>query len=296
MLKNGKKLIAVFLTAAIAGSMISMSLMKASATVNPDGSYAPTVGVRTNTYYFAMPGAWMNDYWETNENCAGFYWWSGADTPDRVLEYGWPGYRVNATDDEVISNLYSSAVPADANQIVINNHVNGGYPGTDGFVQKQFDSAYQTDDINVSYYSFMESKYYSKDLWKYVWDKAAEEADCDPIEWSDDNTRLTSDEKEQISEVYMILEDEEIKLDIEEFGQYSKNFYVETENGDGIVLGFDNMIYVVNLDPASMKLSTSVVPEGKTVYGGDWFFYYGNGEYGTWPTKELLIEKNRYFL
>ena len=62
------------------------------------------------------------------------------------------------------------------------------------------------------------------------------------------------------------------------------------ENGDGIAQSFDNMVYVVNLDPNTNVISTTIIPEGKITYGGDWFFYYGNGEYGTWPTKELLAE------
>ena len=50
------------------------------------------------------------------------------------------------------------------------------------------------------------------------------------------------------------------------------------------------MVYVVNLDPNTINISTTLIPEGKITYSGDWFFYYGNGEYGTWPTKELLAE------
>ena len=55
------------------------------------------------------------------------------------------------------------------------------------------------------------------------------------------------------------------------------------------------MVYVVNLDPNTINISTTLIPEGKITYGGDWFFYYGNGEYGTWPTKELLEEHTGIF-
>ena len=59
---------------------------------------------------------------------------------------------------------------------------------------------------------------------------------------------MTTEEATQIAAVYETLKDENITLDIPEFGAYSENFYVETENGDGIVQGFDNMVYVVNLN------------------------------------------------
>ena len=192
-----------------------------------------------------------------------------------------------------VDNLYSSPVPADANQIIINNHIDGGMPGTEGFLQERFDAACQINDTQSVYYAFMESPYYTKDIWKYVWDKAADEVGR-IIDWSDDETRMTQVEASQISDIYdelqAAVEDDDFVLDIPEFGQYAKNFYVEMENGDGIAQSFDNMVYVVNLDPNTNIISTTITPEGKVTYSGEWFFYYGNGEYGTWPTKELLAE------
>ena len=112
----------------------------------------------------------------------------------------------------------------------------------------------------------------------------------DHVNWSDDETQMTKDEATEVAAIYDELKDQEIELEIPEFGDYSKNFYVEMENDDGIAQSFDNMVYVVNLDPNTMTISTTIVPEGKITYGGDWFFYYGNGEYGIWPTKDLLKE------
>ena len=168
-------------------------------------------------------------------------------------------------------------------------------PGTEGFLKERFDAACQIKDTPAQYYSFMESDYYTKALWKYVWDKAADAVEMDHVNWSDDETQMTKDEAAEVAAIYEALqaavEDDEFELDIPEFGKYAKNFYVEMENGDGIAQSFDNMVYVVNLDPNTMTISTTIVPEGKITYGGDWFFYYGNGEYGTWPTKDLMLEK-----
>ena len=293
MKKITKRITAAATAAVMAVTVTAVSLTNASATKNPDDTYTPSRGVEAKTYRFAMPGCWQSDYWRQNENCAGIYWWTGADTPGSVFTHDWPGYKMTRVAEAGVENLYSSPVPADANQIIINNHIDGGMPGTEGFLQERFDAACQINDTQSVYYAFMESPYYTKDLWKYAWDKAADEVGR-TIDWSDDETRMTSEEATQISDIYDELleavDDDDFVLDIPEFGNYAKNFYVETENGDGIAQSFDNMVYVVNLDPNTINISTTLIPEGKITYGGDWFFYYGNGEYGTWPTKELLAE------
>ena len=293
MKKITKRITAAATAAVMAVTVTAVSLTNASATKNPDDTYTPSRGVEAKTYRFAMPGCWQSDYWRQNENCTGIYWWTGADTPGSVFTHDWPGYKMTRVAEAGVENLYSSPVPADANMIIINNHIDGGMPGQPNFLQERFDAACNTNDTQSVYYAFMESPYYTKDLWKYAWDKAADEVGR-TIDWSDDETRMTSEEATQISDIYDELleavDDDDFVLDIPEFGNYAKNFYVETENGDGIAQSFDNMVYVVNLDPNTINISTTLIPEGKITYSGDWFFYYGNGEYGTWPTKELLEE------
>ena len=294
MKKITKRITAAATAAVMAVTVTAVSLTNASATKNPDDTYTPSRGVEAKTYRFAMPGCWQSDYWRQNENCAGIYWWTGADTPGSVFTHDWPGYKMTRVAEAGVENLYSSPVPADANQIIINNHIDGGMPGQPNFLQERFDAACQIKDTPAQYYAFMESPYYSKDLWKYVWDKAADEVGTNRVDWSYDDTQLTFEEESQLSDIYDELleavDDDDFVLDIPEFGNYAKNFYVETENGDGIAQSFDNMVYVVNLDPNTINISTTLIPEGKITYSGDWFFYYGNGEYGTWPTKELLAE------
>lgn len=48
---------------------------------------------------------------------------------------------------------------------------------------------------------------------------------------------------------------------------------------DGIA-NFDGMIYVVTLDEVYVNSYNN-----KTTYGGEWYYYYGSGMYGTAPTK-----------
>lgn len=68
-------------------------------------------------------------------------------------------------------------------------------------------------------------------------------------------------------------------------GDFADNFFIEEEYGFGFSFNFDNMIYVV--DPSK----TSENFDGRKTYVGDWYFYYGNGEYGTYPTREEAESK-----
>ena len=68
-------------------------------------------------------------------------------------------------------------------------------------------------------------------------------------------------------------------------GDYVDNFFYDEEYDSGFSFVYDNMIYVV--DPSK----TSETFEGKMTYVADWYFYYGNGEYGTYPTKAQAEER-----
>lgn len=71
-------------------------------------------------------------------------------------------------------------------------------------------------------------------------------------------------------------------------GDFADNFFMEEEYGFGLSFNFDNMIFVLDLNKTDENF------EGKKTYVGDWYFYYGNGEYGTYPTKEEAIEKGTF--
>ena len=120
MKKITKRLTAAAMAAVMAATVTAVSLTNASATKNPDDTYTPSRGVEAKAYRFAMPGCWQSDYWRQNENCAGIYWWTGADTPGTVYSHDWPGYKMSKVSEAGVDNLYSSPVPADANQIIIN--------------------------------------------------------------------------------------------------------------------------------------------------------------------------------
>lgn len=61
------------------------------------------------------------------------------------------------------------------------------------------------------------------------------------------------------------------------------------EDGDyGFMLNLDNMIYV--LDDNTKYVSMSAL-SGKLGYNGQWYFYFGDGTYGSWPSPERSKEE-----
>lgn len=68
-------------------------------------------------------------------------------------------------------------------------------------------------------------------------------------------------------------------------GDFADNFFYDEQWGLGFAFDFDNMIYVAPYEPNGENFM------GKPTYSGDWYFYYGNGEYGTYPTREEAESK-----
>lgn len=73
-------------------------------------------------------------------------------------------------------------------------------------------------------------------------------------------------------------------------GAFADNFFYDEEYDLGFSFNQDNMIYVINPNMISENPLN-----GKITSGGEWYFYYGNGEYGTYPTKEEAAEKGTLF-
>ena len=297
-----KRILSAVLAGALSVSMIAGSALTASAADKRDanGQYAPDPSTQTRRVYFAMPGCWESNYWKTEgKEAAGAYWWTGEDT------IPWLGYKMaKDTSEANLTNVYTTLLPCggdNANQIIFNNFVDGLMPSMEGYTKERFDAAMQTVDATNSYHNIAGSDYYDKQIWMYVYDKLAEFMDYPAITWdAPENPKFSKNELAQTKPlVAKVLTEfdgytnEEFmeEFDIPEFGKYSKNFFFDFDNKSGMALGFGDMMYVCNLDPYALTVSTTIVPEGKTTFGGEYFFYYGNGEYGTWPTKELLKEK-----
>ena len=79
--------------------------------------------------------------------------------------------------------------------------------------------------------------------------------------------------------------EESFNGDKAKLGDFADNFFYDEVYDLGFAMNFDNMIFVVPAEPNGENF------QGTPTYNGDWYFYYGNGEYGTYPTKEEAEEK-----
>lgn len=235
-----KKLTSLILAVLLVCSVTTVSFESVSAVIDANGCYAPGDNVEeTYRYYFAMPDDWYN----SNTDTAGIYWWSGMDACGAIDGTGgdvtWPGYKAQRGD---IENLYYFDCPTDVPAIVWNNYVNGGLDENAPI----YSAAKQARDAVVEGYCDGDSDLYT-------------------TEW--------------FEEMY-----ESFKGDKAKLGDFADNFFYDVEifgeeSFESFTFNMDNMIFVI--DPSL----TSETFEGKMTYVGEWYFYYGNGEYGIYPTK-----------
>ena len=322
-----KKALSIVLAGTMAVSMVSVGAVSASAEeLAPGdfgalGEYTPSAGVKTNKLMFAMPAAWQNETTK-NEKCggaAGLYWWSGYDTPDdKAGGHGWPGFKAVKVEEENVPNLWAIDVPTygngekgNATQIIWNNYLDGGME-TDPAKNPFYAAATQTVDTPGQYLSRTDNDDTYDILFRYIYVELFKKEGVEGVDALDlksddfwveinklaakhlkvDYETLSSDEK--TFQVDNILDEMEYDM-TEMFGEYGKNFFNEDLVGDeiypkeesggyGMSFHFDNMVYVVDFDVSKMNQS----PVSKKLgFGGNFYFYYGAGEYGTWPTKEL---------
>ncbi|MBQ1437907.1 MAG: hypothetical protein IIZ07_08250 [Ruminococcus sp.] len=79
---------------------------------------------------------------------------------------------------------------------------------------------------------------------------------------------------------------ESFKGDKSALGNFADTF--ENNEDFGFMLNLDNMIYV--LDDNTRYVSMSAL-SGKLGYSGQWYFYFGDGTYGSWPSPERSKEE-----
>lgn len=264
-----KRFLGVALAAVLAFTAIAGSIATASAAdvapPNPNRlpEYTPSSGVETITVKFAMPGFWTGaegtdarTTWEKYGSTSGLYWWGSMDNPDDAPDaagHGWPGWKMKK--DGSVVNLYSSLAPKGTASMIFSNFIDGGmdtsYP--------EYDAALQTMDLTMlEYFGEGDSDYYPKEFWDYIYDNYYENMADDPT------------------------------FQITEFGEYAKNFFY-SEDDDSIYHYIDDMVFVVDTVNTDRAMVSPV--SGKAGLDGAFYFYYGNGEFGIWPTREMCIEK-----
>lgn len=298
-----KKCICIVLTAALLLSMLTIGMVGVSAETGTLGTYTPSAGAVTQRLMFAMPGSWTNEETAANGNCAGIYWWAGLDKPDDISGGGWPGYKTGKLDEQGVDNLWYCDVPAygngeenNANCIIWNNYVKGGA------------NVQMTVDVPPQFYCRNDDKEVYEPLFRYTFLKQAQlcglnitALDLQSDSFWDDINRLAAQANGEVwndlpsyqrdYQIDLYLDAHNDTLDFSEYGSYASNFFNEDMVYElypdeetaylSLSFTFDNMVYVIDLENASANVS------GNSSYQGEFYFYYGGGEYGTWPTKAL---------
>ena len=293
---------------------------------NDHGKYKKSQDkIVTQHLMFAMPGAWQNDITKDPKcnGVAGMYWWTGWDNPEDNLAHGWPGYECDKVEEEGVENLYSIDAPNFGNgekgngrMIIWNNNLDGGTE-TDPTKNPYREAAQQTRDFPASYYSRTDKIEKYEKLFRYIYKynleklgvPGASDLNLDSETFWDDINRVSAtylgedydsmDANDKPIVVDGLIDDNNDALDFSVFGEkYAANFfnddcasevYPDQEDGEGCIsFHFDNMVFVVDLIHTD-KMEPSPI-SGKIGFDGDFYFYYGGGDYGTWPTKELNEE------
>ena len=75
--------------------------------------------------------------------------------------------------------------------------------------------------------------------------------------------------------------EEYFNTDKSKLGEFADNFFYDEEFDLGFSFNFDNMIFVAPPTPNGVNSVNN-----KPTYNGEWYFYFGDGLYGTYPTAE----------
>lgn len=257
-----KKILSVALAAALTLSTAAVAAVSASAALDADGRYVPSEGTETQRLYFYMPDDWYNTKY--GADTAGCYWWGGTDAGQEFgAEEGgnaWPGYKAQVwSEEEGVSNVYYIDLPTDVETVVWNNFLDGGTGEKDAsgnmvyqYSEERYYAAKQSMNVMTNYYSEGDNDFY--------------------------DSLLDGD--------FFTIAEEALENGDESFlGDFADNFFIEPEWG--ISLNFQNMIFVI--DPSS-TIENEL--NGKLTYCGEWYFYYGDGEYGALPNKTMAEENN----
>ena len=197
--------------------------------------------------------------------------------------------------------------------IIWNNYIDGGME-TDPVKNPFYHAAQQTRDYQSGYYNRSDDNEIYEPMLRYIYRYNLEKNGVEGASSLDINSEnfwkeinqiaakhlnknynaMDSDEQENVVDQLI----DQLELDFSVFGDtYASNFFnmgvvekwfpLEEANDGGISFHCDNMIFVVSFDPNRMGESPV---SHKIGYDGDFFFYYGNGKYGSWPTEALNTE------
>lgn len=200
--------------------------------------------------------AMPKDWYSPNTDTAGLYWWGGTDA-------------CGAMDGSGGSVQWP------------------GYKAKKGDVEDVFYLDVPQDVMTVVWSNYLDGGM-DESLPIYLEAKQARDAKVEGYADGDCDSGIY--DTDWYEEMY-----ESITGDKKALGKFADNFFFDLENYDeesaeSLTFKMDNMIYVVD------QTKTSENVNHKKTYVGEWYFYYGNGEYGTYPTKEESVQKGTFGL
>lgn len=221
-------------------------------------------------------------------------------------------------EEDGVQNLFSTRIPAygngsskNANMMFWDNYLDPGIESNPS-ENPYYAAAALTDNVRCSFISREDGEERFEPLFRYTYQKQAQLCGLSGAAalnrsaetfWEDIN-RLAAgamgeswsslsdgNKKKQIDAFF---DEHNELLDFSEYGsRYSGNFFnedfadeiypKESPDGFGISFTYDNMVYVVDLDA---PVSENPI-NGHALCKGDFYFYYGGGQYGVMPTKAL---------
>ena len=284
------------------------------------GTYTPSdTSTVTQHLLFAMPPEWQNEI-TRDPRCrgtAGVYWSFGVDKPDEVFSNGWPGYACERVEEPGVDLLFAADVPSygngernNAGMIVWNNFI---IPGTETDEEKNpfRSAARKSRDVCAGCITKDKTDQKFDPLFRYIYRHNLEKLGVAGVAALDLQSGTFWEEINRLSAQHMGIDFETLgrddrescadkvidkagdeALDFSMFGDYASNFFNsdhvgspelfprEEEIGEGISFLCDNMVMVITD-------SSGLFPIGDDGHDYDFYFYYGGGRYGTWPTESL---------
>lgn len=190
--------------------------------------------------------AMPNSWLNEYTDTAGVYWWSGIDACGAVDGTGGDvSWPGYKAHRADFATDYYGMYYLDCPSDVPCIIWNNYIDGGEDEYAPVYSAAKQTNDARADYYSTFEA--YDTDVYNPEWFEEMEAS------YNGDKSAL---------------------------GDYADNFFYDEEYDLGFSFNFDHMIFVAPYAPNGVNAVNN-----KPTYNGEWYFYYGSGEYGMYPTK-----------
>ena len=311
-----KKYLSIILAVLLVLTSVSAFSISAEAE-NEELFGLPEIKEGYNRYFFLMPEDWV---WDESVT-AGIYWDKGKEAPNN-----WPGYKAHKADAE---NIYYYDVPEDVENIIWNNFYESAditssvtrynkrtdyIPTMDAEHKIIYDrmisvvnkSIYDNDELSETYPTCKWYNYYGNG--EYGTKTTPEDAETYryyfylPEKWDNEHTEGVyalwwseshpssgypgdKAKKTYINGLYYIdlPKDVEVIVWNNAVGEVSLDY---TFGCSADPFANRNKVFVVDFDKSTTPQVT---------YFGDWYYYYGNGEYGLTENKTEEFYTHRSF-